>query len=390
VRLFTERHYQVFFLCFLFLYTSILVVYHITGLSLMKGMANMMAVTSIVYTLLSVFTHSFIYGVRKWPFFLLLLVVFFISIHTLINFGNTDFVDLLKFFSLFLFSFVGIGMRWQFFYIPRALFYLMFLAPFFVEVLGGSKIYYSGVGFGFLPNNNTAVMYYVVLISIFLSQYKKDSRYSISFALVAILFQKLGSILSVAFSLIFVYFNKVFKYLPIIFISSSILFFFFYYFGFLDRIFEVLGGLLELYTYNSISDVSSMSYGQIAIELGSTDLSAVFRMKHWSEILSYYQSLGFSNYLFGFGARYSMIVTTEGLMPHSDIIRVLCELGLLLFVLFLTLYFYLYTNLKCVHLKTALLVVFLYYFTENLIDNFISMYLLHLIVGSNSFENNNG
>lgn len=77
-------------------------------------------------------------------------------------------------------------------------------------------------------------------------------------------------------------------------------------------------------------------------------------------------------------------------MPHSDMIRVLCELGAVLFSLFLYLYYSLYRHLRCNHLKVALLLVVLYYFSENLIDNFISMYLLHLMVGVKDYEDDYG
>lgn len=386
MRLFSEQSYQLFFVSFLLLYTAVLSVYHLTGTNAFKALTNLMAVGTIGYSLAAVLVNAMTVGVRKQPALHLLLVVIALVMHLIVNGSHTDFIDLLKFFSLFLFVFIGIGMGWSSIYIPTKVLAFLCTIPLIVELLGGSRVYHSGISFGFFPNSNTAVMYYSVLLAVYLNMAQKKSSQSILFTAVALFFQKLGAMLAVVCSLGIVHFKVIFRYLPIVAFVTVIAGLVAYNMGLLNRVIEVLGGLIELYSYNSFYDVADMSYAEIIVEIGSTDLSAVFRLKHWSEIISYYLSQGVPTYLFGFGARESMVFTTEGLMPHSDIIRVLCELGGVLFLLFISMYFTIYSKITCSHYKVALLVVVFYYFSENLIDNFISMYLLHLMVGVKTNE----
>ncbi|MFM2587038.1 hypothetical protein [Vibrio sp. TBV020] len=338
MKLFSEQSYQLFFIGFLLLYTSVLSVYHLTGTNALKALTNLMAVGTIGYSLTAVLVNAMTVGVRKKPALHLLLVAIALVLHLMVNGSHTDYVDLLKFFSLFLFVFIGIGMGWSKLFIPTKVLAFLFLLPLLVEVLGGSRVYHSGISFGFFPNANTAVMYYSVLLAVYLNMAQKSSTQSMLFTAVALFFQKLGAMLAVACSLAIVHFKVIFRYLPVVVLATVIGGVAAHSMGLLDRVFEVLGGLIELYSYNSFYDVADMSYAEIIIEIGSTDLSAVFRLKHWSEIISHYLTQGVPTYLFGFGARESMVFTTEGLMPHSDIIRVLCELGVVLFLLFISMY----------------------------------------------------
>lgn len=386
----SRQVYCSYFAFFLYAYTSVIAVYHLTGFGAFKSITNMMAVATVFYTFAVILYAAFNDGVSRRYFLLLSFVSVVLVLHIIINFGRTDYIDLLKFYSLFLFSFIGLGLGWNKFIISRPAMILLFSAPLIVELLGGSRVYYSGIKFGYFPNKNTAVLYYSVITAIFLSQSRISDKYAPCFIFLALLFQKLGALLSVSLAILYVYIKTIARYLPLLAVSGVLVVAGLFSFGVFDRVLEVVDGLYQLYSYNSFIEVADMSYADIVAETGSKDLSAVFRLKHWAEIIAYYSSQGPGTLLFGYGARYSMVFTTEGLMPHSDMIRVLCELGAVLFSLFLYLYYSLYRHLRCNHLKVALLLVVLYYFSENLIDNFISMYLLHLMVGVKDYEDDYG
>lgn len=380
--LFSCQTYKLYFVAFLYFYTLFFTFYHVLGMELFKVITDISAVFTIIYTFFVIVSLAIKFGIYRRYFIVLNSIFFVLIFHIAFNFGKTDLVDVLKFFSLFLFSFLGLGFGRYRFLLSKKLLFFLYVMPLVVELLGGSKINVNGSEFASFPNNNTAVMYYIILTGVVLEQFNKSSKYAILFFIITLFFQKIGAMLSVMTSFVVVYKIKFDKYLPFILISIVLLFSVVFSLNLLDRIIDVMSGLYNLIVNYSIAEISSMEYVRLLSETNSTDLSAVFRIRHWSEMFAYYTSQGIDTTLFGYGAKYTMIVTTENLMPHSDMMRVLCEFGLLSFILFISLYYLLFVNIISKHLKLSLLLVVFYYFSENLIDNFISMYLLHVIVGS--------
>lgn len=262
--------------------------------------------------------------------------------------------------------------------------------PLIAEISIRLKSQHTGVEFGFFPNKNTAVMYYAILLAIILTQLSKSRSHPYLFVFLSLAFQKLGAILSSSAAVLLVYRNKTIKLLPIIILTATPIAVLLFYVGALDRVTEVITGLYRLLKINNLNEISRMDYGAIAYELGSSDLSAVFRIKHWSEILDYYFSQDIATILFGYGARQTLTLTSAGLMPHSDIIRLLCEMGMLILISYIYVFYLLLKRQRDKYMTIALTIVFFYYFSENLIDNFISMYLIHVIAGTKSHEISHG
>ena len=114
---------------------------------------------------------------------------------------------------------------------------------------------------------------------------------------------------------------------------------------------------------------------------GSTDMSAFFRIIHWTNMWGLYSTQGLSVILFGYGAGQTSILTYLPLPPHNDYLRVLAEYGLLSFLVFVPFVISIVISLKQQAAKTIFTVLLLYFLSENLLDNFTSMALFFSYAG---------
>jgi O-antigen ligase len=112
------------------------------------------------------------------------------------------------------------------------------------------------------------------------------------------------------------------------------------------------------------------------IELtGTTDMSAFFRITHWSNIWAIYSSQGLGGILFGYGANQTGVLTVLPLPPHNDYLRVMAEYGLLNLLLFVPFVLSIALSIRQQAARILFTVLLIYFFSENLLDNFTSMVL---------------
>jgi O-antigen ligase len=375
--IFTSRTYKAYVNVFLFIYSIIYFLYHLTGFNIFKNFTNLLSVVTIIYTYFCLFYYSSVNGLKRSDFFSLIVTIFLFLIHFLLNFGHTDVLDLLKL------SFIIISTLYFFsiekIIINNKLIIFMMLLPVFLQALGGSRVYDPTVSFGFFQNENTAYLYFVALIGILIDNFKTD-KYYLSYAFLALSFQKMGALISSIIALSIVYFRFFFRYIYILSFIVIIMLFFLYKIGSLERFLTVADGLYIVFSQYSLSEVSTLSYENLVYLTGSTDISALFRIKHWSEIIEYYITSGPKSWLFGIGARESVNITTKGLVPHNDYLRVLAEFGLLIFISWINIYISFLKNISNANVKSVCLILLIYYFSENLIDGFVTMYLLHILM----------
>jgi hypothetical protein len=142
----------------------------------------------------------------------------------------------------------------------------------------------------------------------------------------------------------------------------------------LNRLYNVYQGAESFFSTHSLRDVADVSYGDYTVlQGGNQDVSFFFRLKQWLEIFFIMVDGEGWKVIFGYGMEASETLTTIGLVPHNDWLRILFELGLLSFTCFLLLNLALFKKIysidKC--LATLYLTLLIYMFSENLINNFL-------------------
>jgi hypothetical protein len=124
-----------------------------------------------------------------------------------------------------------------------------------------------------------------------------------------------------------------------------------------------------------------MSYQELVLFTGSTDLSGFFRLIHWTNIWDLYANGSIGTVIFGYGAGETAALTYAGLVPHNDYLRVLAEYGPINLAIFVCFLAYVRSGLTSGAAKVLFLVLCIYFFSENLVDSFTSMALFFAYAG---------
>jgi len=124
-----------------------------------------------------------------------------------------------------------------------------------------------------------------------------------------------------------------------------------------------------------------MSYGELTQVMGSSDVSFFFRITHWAELLEKYSNGSLDTMLFGNGVGSSARMTTAGLVPHNDYLRYLFECGLFAFLGFLILNLRIIKDAGSSYVAIPVITIVIYFFSENLINNFLAMMLFYFLAG---------
>jgi O-antigen ligase len=124
-----------------------------------------------------------------------------------------------------------------------------------------------------------------------------------------------------------------------------------------------------------------MTYKQLIELTGTTDLSAFFRIIHWTNIFEYYSTQGLVGLLFGYGAGQSGVIAVIPMPPHNDYLRVLAEYGFLNFLVFVFFVASVAMSLRLQAARILFTVLLIYFLSENLLDNFTSMALFFSYAG---------
>jgi hypothetical protein len=125
-----------------------------------------------------------------------------------------------------------------------------------------------------------------------------------------------------------------------------------------------------------------VTFGELVTKLGTTDLSFLFRLKHWLELWTIYQNGSLLNWLFGFGSGSSVELTRMRIVPHNDFIRYLFEFGVITLIGFCLLLFSIFRYLGRGWITVPLAAVALYFISENLINNFLAMVIFYFCAGT--------
>ena len=249
------------------------------------------------------------------------------------------------------------------------------------KLAGETKIYVGAEFpdvFAYFPNTNTAALYFAALC-FSLSQWFGNKILVLQFINAAVMNRvgaALATILAIGMWSVFPLRPQVFVAFFILGIAGCIA----YALGAMDRLLTGLDSMALIWSLNP-STVARMTYKQLIDLTGTTDLSAFFRIIHWTNIFEYYSTQGLGVILFGYGAGQSGIIAVIPMPPHNDYLRVLAEYGLLNFLVFAFFVVSIVLSLKLQAAKILFTVLLIYFFSENLLDNFTSMALFFSYAG---------
>ncbi len=270
--------------------------------------------------------------------------------------------------------------RWD----VRVLFITMAALPLLVwvwQLVTGRFSYGSGGMVSIFANRNNAALYAISLIALMNLLRPHPLTQPLVYAAAGVLFGTLGVLLAVVVALGVVLVRKGEFHrlvLPAI-TAAAILVALPLEHGLTGR-FAPARDSLYLIAQGEI-DLRSVTYAQLVNRLQTTDLSLVFRLKHWLDLMQMLVASSPFEWVFGFGIGSSVILSEAGLVPHNDYLRVLFEAGLVAFLGFVSLVALILRRSGAGWEGVPILVVAIYFFSENLINNFPAMAVFFFAAG---------
>jgi O-antigen ligase len=304
-----------------------------------------------------------------------------VAVSFLINLGSFEVVDALKYISIYTFFLAGRNAPGHLQKAEKWCLYALAALPFIFKLVGETKIYvdwsYPDV-FAYFPNTNTAALYFSALL-FSLSPWFENKVLVAQFVNVIMMNRvgaALATILAIGVWSIFPLRMRVLVAFIILGLAGCVA----YAFGALDRLVTGLDSIALIWNLNP-STVARMSYKELVAMMGTTDVSAFFRIIHWTNIWDLYSTQGLSVLLFGYGAGQTKYLAYMPMEPHNDYLRILTEYGLLSFLVFLAFVVSIVFSIKLHAAKVIFTVLLIYFFSENLVDNFTSMALFFSYAG---------
>ncbi|WP_213767072.1 hypothetical protein [Caballeronia sp. dw_19] len=323
---------------------------------------------------------------------LMCFVLFFGVTNLIVNIDDAQAGETIKILSIFMFYFAGQTTEDEYFGSAPSL----SLAALFVAVPVLSALFdlYRGGGgpnselneqtLSFFANRNNAVAFTVISSWTLMLAGIKRWLIVIYLAACVLAFKTLGALLAIAFALYLVYpgFN-ILRNLMIAAGAAAL------YFEFDDDL-EILSRASTAWrSLNSVLAESGgvwglgkMDYGQIYTAAGTSDISLIFRLKHWVNLISLYMDGPLINQLFGFGVGSSVELTDLKLVPHNDYLRFFFELGPGLFICFVVLNFLILKRIGMHFISMPAVFIFIYFFSDNLVNNFLVMSFFYFTAGA--------
>lgn len=376
-------------------YILLLLSTYVITLSINKVISiDISVITYLLALLIIVFNIIFIYSryiyINKKIFFLYMGSLIFVLFNVFLN--KMGFTEILKIIGSQLFLIVGM------------------LSLNKIEIRKNKKIIYIGV-LVFIPilvlllemlnliahknelssifiNKNNAILYFLSLTPLlYYFEFKKRTLIIYIF-IMTILFKTMGALLAFILAVIFIYKKLNFKTLIYFMLVSITIPFIFIWlkdanFSAIDRIINVVDIIQTLFSKYSLKELANLQYGK-AVELtGSSDLSFLFRIKHWSDIIQYYLNANWYEQLLGIGIGNIPNVTKMELVAHNDFLKLIVEFGPLYFVLYIIIMFKILKSIIKTYpfVSIPLLTIFIYFGTENLMNNFLAMSFFYYFLG---------
>jgi hypothetical protein len=133
--------------------------------------------------------------------------------------------------------------------------------------------------------------------------------------------------------------------------------------------------------YDGTINLNTATYADLVRILNTTDLSFIFRLKHWLNLLNIFQNGSGFDWMFGFGIGSSVALSDIRLVPHNDYLRYLFETGYISLIGFTTIILTMIYNCGRRWESVPLFTVAIYFFSENLINNYLAMSIFYFCAG---------
>jgi O-Antigen ligase len=354
--------------------------YHLSGSTGFYAVSNTIAILLIGFALVTVL-RSGLDRSASTTFLVVSAAAALLSV--IANAGHTSITDVLKYLSLYIFYAAGCRVRTPMRSVELYCLYVLAALPIAFMAVGTSKIWeWQDEPFGYLPNANIAVLHFCALL--FAATPIFGNRVIFLQLLNAAFMNKIGAIVATVISICMwvtvplrreSLLSAAAIVTPVIAIAVTA-----YEFGAFDRAITAFDGLVFAFKIDPRS-VVSMSYQDLVLLTGSTDLSGFFRLIHWTNIWDIYSSGGVGTWLFGYGAGETPALTYAAMVPHNDYLRIFVEYGPINLAIFVCFLAYVRGALTSAAAKVLFVVLCIYFFSENLLDSFTSMTLFFAYAG---------
>ena len=308
--------------------------------------------------------------------------------------GNNDLQDWAKIFmapAFLLFGFVFASRKEQDVLaspLNRLLFWLLVLLPIAVwglQLAMGRTSLGGGQTVGTFVNRNNASLYYLTLIAFYACLGQRQISNVLVYLLAGMAFGTLGVLLAVLLSLMISVGKP--RYLPhllLVAVLACVLAFALPQEWVLARLERVL--LSYRLLMEGRINLRTVTYAELVQMLGTSDLSFIFRLKHWVDLWDLYVAGTPYQQLFGFGVGASVLRSEMHLVPHNDYVRYLFECGAISLAGFVTILWVSMRTIGRTWGAVPLLGVVIYFFSENLINNTLAMTIFYFSLGSAVFR----
>jgi hypothetical protein len=356
--------------------------YNLSGSSLLNFLSNAVSLVLLTYSIYVVLAAREDCGFYK---IILVLACVFSGASFLANagtsVGTSAIADSLKYISIYTFYVAGRSAPGRSRPAERWCIYALAAIPLIFRLIGETKVYTGSNypdAFAYFPNTNTAALYFSALF-FSLSQWFGNKVLVLQFINAALMNRvgpALATILAIGMWSVFPLRKQVFVALFILGIACFLA----YELGTLNRLLRGLDSIALIWSLGP-GTVARMSFKELVQLTGTTDVSAFFRIIHWTNIWELYSTQGLGVLLFGYGAGQTGLLAYMPLPPHNDYLRILAEYGLLSFLVFVSFVVSIAASIKQQAAKILFTVLLIYFFSENLIDNFTSMALFFSYAG---------
>ncbi len=296
-----------------------------------------------------------------------------------------SYVDLLKYLGYYGCYCYGVTLakRGVSLVVNRKVLYLFVLTPAFVVALFDHSVFKDS----FFYNSNTFVYVGLSMGLIYtLLNYGKHRSYLIAWLIVAfyvLICTSLGVIVAIFIAYLVLNFKR--SHLPFLLFGTAVFCIAIFYIDLpvFVRFRDVLTvwGSMTASDWTNIQDVNLYELkmnSEIVGERADT-ASSIWRLMHWTGIISEYVKQIWS-IPFGLGLGYT--INHFRLLPHSDIVLILTEYGIIIFSYFTSIIVAVYKKMRNEGvLIYFLLSMFFYHMTENLIGTFPPNATLYFVVG---------
>lgn len=370
-------------------YVALLCIAAVSGAGIVKALANAAAIGIFAIGLVN---WLFYPGRSKLTKLQTLGLTFFylgLTVSTIINSSQGEFVDTLKIALAPFFLFMGATLsneeaKWSAAQ-PNAklLFALLVALPLFAwaaQLVLGTTSIATNTQVGIFANRNNAGLYAIALLAFYCAIGTNVITQPLVYLMVGVMFGTLGLLTAVVSALLLCH-GKVRHFaagciLGIILIAAT------QYFPELSaslRLKPVIDSVVLL--ASGRVDLATVTYGELVQLLKTTDLSFIFRLKHWHNLLSLFLAGSWSEWFFGFGSGASIRLANMQLVPHNDYIRVGFEFGAIALFGFISLLSSTALSIGRGWRLVPTLTVCIYFASENLINNYIAMALFFFSAG---------